>query len=543
MIIDRKWGFVIFGLGLLIVFFDLLAIPLHLASPGFGFMDIALLFAGIVLLGIGFFIILSRDQHSHIIGKIVISEPVLVVGGITLFGALLRLYLLGFKSFWYDEAVLYWISKSSNLQNILFQNATRSGAPPLFPILLHIFQKLGDSETILRLLPWIGGVVVLPIIYVLGSQFLEKKSAYILTFIVAIATTQVQYSQQLREYSLVFLLATIMLLLFYKQVSHPSWRNQIFLTIVMVISIFLQYGLALLIIALNIVFFIEYLSKKDKHKLFMWIASQLIVFCAVIIVYLVSLKQQMVISPGKSYLSSAYWDGTINSLLGFAVSGTQGIINFTFPGTMFIFVTIIGIFSSIATKQGRIALMLLIFPILVTFVAACAKLYPYLGIRQDIYLTPMIFLIFAFGVEYLFSLIQKKWVVYLIILFIALAGIKPLRDYLNSKGIENMRPIPSAMSSLFEKEDKIYIYYGAEPAFTYYYRINVDSQIFGVKSRENSNVYFQEIDELLSSNKRIWMVFSHCYGNECEMIPKYVSKTRPIQLVSSSNGTYLYLIH
>lgn len=527
---------------MLLVVFDFLATPLHLSSPGFGFMNIALLFAGIALFGVGVLFILSRSQHNILKGKIVFNEPIIVVGGISLFGALLRLYLLGFKSFWYDEAILYWISKSGSFQNIIHQNAVNSGAPPLFPFFLHFFQFLGDSETFLRLLPWIGGVAAIPIAYLLGTEFLKKRSAYIVAFIVAIAPTQVQYSQQLREYSLTFLLATLMLLFFSKQLREPSWRNLIYLTTIMVLSIFLQYGLALLIIALNIVFVVDYFSDKDKHKLFKWIASQSIVLCAVLVVYFVSLSKQMVLSPGKVYLSSAYWDGSLKSLWNLAVNGTQSILNFAFPGIMFVFTFVIGLISALMTKQGRIAFMIFIFPMVLTFAAACARLYPFLGARQDIFLTPMMYLLFGFGVEYLFSFIQKKWIVYLLILFVALAGIKPLKEYLESRGIENMRPVASALSVLFQREDEIYVYYSAKPAFTYYYRNNVDSQIYGIKSRENPNAYFWEIDKLLTSHTRIWMVFSHCYGNECEIIPNYIAEKRMIELVTSANGAYLYLI-
>lgn len=186
--------------------------------------------------------------------KKVFDKPFIVVGGISLFGALLRLYHLGFKPLWLDEAVLYWISNSGNTQDIISQNALRNSAPPLYAILLNLTQKIGDSETILRLLPWFGGVVAIPAIYFLASQFLERTPAYFVTFVVAIATTQVQYSQQLREYSLTFLIATIILALFFRQLHSPSWSNLALMTLAMVMGVFLQYGLALLIIALNLIF-------------------------------------------------------------------------------------------------------------------------------------------------------------------------------------------------------------------------------------------------------------------------------------------------
>jgi hypothetical protein len=70
--------------------------------------------------------------HTNLLRlKKILDKPFLVVGGISLFGALLRLYNLGLKPIWLDEAVLYWISNSGSAQNIISQNAFRNSAPPI----------------------------------------------------------------------------------------------------------------------------------------------------------------------------------------------------------------------------------------------------------------------------------------------------------------------------------------------------------------------------------------------------------------------------
>ena len=187
--------------------------------------------------------------------------------------------------------------------------------------------------------------------------------------------------------------------------------------------------------------------------------------------------------------------------------------------------------------------MMFALPTLLTFITAVANLYPYQGIRQDIFLTPMIYVFFGFGVDYLFKITQKKWVILLLILFAILTGIRYTLSYINWPGSENMRPVAATLSELFEKGDIIYVYYGAEPAFTYYYRNNIESQINGLSSRGNPTEYFQEIDNLLVSNDRVWMVFSHCYASECVLIQNHVSEKRLIESIEISNGAGLFLIH
>lgn len=285
---------------------------------------------------------------------------------------------------------------------------------------------------------------------------------------------------------------------------------------------------------------------KDKHKLLKWVISQILVLCAVIIVYLISLKQQMVVGFGatstSNYLANGYWDGSIKSLLNFIISGTQGIIDFSFPGIMFLFSVTVGFFAALGDRRNRTIVMMFLLPMVLTLLAAIAKLYPYMGFRQVIFLTPMIYVLFGLGLEYLFSS-QKKWVVYTLIVFVACAGIKPLTTRLNALGTENLRPVVSALSTSFQEGDKIYVYYGAKPAFTYYYRDNLESQVYGKFNRNNTEEYFAEMEELLSTGNRFWLVFSHCHKDECQIIPTYLAEKRTIELVVSDIDALLYLVH
>jgi uncharacterized membrane protein len=501
-----------------------------------------------------------NEKHESQVNKVILSissrvkklfdKPLIIIAIITLIGVVLRLYHLGFKPFWYDEAVLYWISKSGNLNHIIAQNALRNSAPPLFAILLSLFMKIGDSESRLRLLPFLGGVASIPAIYFLSRQFFGRVPAYISSLLIAIAPTQIQYSQQLREYSLTFFIATIILIFFCMLLQHPTKKNLALMTAAMVIGIFLQYGLALLIIALNLVFFIALWSVKAGRKsiLLRWFVSQLIVFCAVIAVYFLSLKQQMQVGFGASYLSKGYWTGGLKALLNLADSNTSAIFTFAFPGIVFLTLTVLGLILSLQAKKRYLTFMLFFFPLLLTFIAALAKLYPYLGLRQDIFLTPLMYVFFGFGLVDLGSFIHQRWIggisLLVLLLFVILVGFQASRTYLLDQGIGNMRPIVETLSKSFERGDKIYVYYFAEPGFTYYYKDNKDSWINGADHNGYQNGYFQEIDNIIASNDRVWMVFSLCPGDDCQKIPQHVAKERKIDLVAKSPGdSYLYLVH
>ena len=178
-------------------------------------------------------------NRTHLSQISILKQTFIILGCIVLLGAALRVYHLGQKSLWLDEAKLYWISQGTlhdydnlqgSFQRLIRQNAKFNSAPPLYAILVRYISKLGDREEILRSISCFAGIASIVGMYFLSIKFIDKKSAYFTSFLVAIAPTQVHYSQQLREYSLTFLFAILILTFFYTYLTKPNKRNLILLT-------------------------------------------------------------------------------------------------------------------------------------------------------------------------------------------------------------------------------------------------------------------------------------------------------------------------
>jgi len=129
-----------------------------------------------------------------------------IIAMITLGGALLRVFDLGDKSLWLDEAVMFRIA-DGNLGHVLAENVLRNSAPPLFAVLLAGVARLGSSEAALRSLACLAGITTIPAIYLLCRRWVAAPWALFGAFLVALSPTQIAYSQQVREYSLTVLLA------------------------------------------------------------------------------------------------------------------------------------------------------------------------------------------------------------------------------------------------------------------------------------------------------------------------------------------------
>ena len=482
-------------------------------------------------------------ERFRLFTRFLLNNPLITVGIITVFGAILRFYHLGDRSLWFDEAIEYSISRGS-LSDIITQNIQFNSAPPLFVISLNFISKIGETEFYLRLLACVAGIAVIPAMYFLSKEFLSRRSAYFCTFLVAMETLQIHYSQEVREYSITVLLAILMLTFFYRYLREQGWKDLVLFTLVGVLAIFSQYGLALMLVALNLVLFVElfFIKTNRKNLILKWGIAQFFILCAVVLMYQISLKHHL--HPGgwgkHTYLSQGYWNGSLRNFFQLIVFSTYNIIKFAFSyGKLFLFIFPLGI---VAISSQRTVSMMVVFPILVTFAAACLRVYPYLSDRQDIFLTPMIYILAGFGYEIILKWDAKRFISVVLVLFLLLAGAQHIYLYYQYEGKENIKPIVNKLSSLLEDKDKIYIYSGARPAFEYYYKGKRDQLIYD--NRKSRGIAEKEyLQQLLAQSGRVWMVFSHIYKNEQILAVHYVSSFRHVKLVDKAKGAFLYLVY
>jgi len=481
--------------------------------------------------------------------KTMIKNPWFIVGAITLLGAFLRLYHLGFKPLWFDEAVMYWISNRTGIRNVIESNNASNGAPPVFVILLSYVIKINASEEALRLLPSLAGIAAIPAAFLLSKEFMGNLPACLTTLLVAIAPTQVSYSQEVREYSMAFLLAILILLFFYRYLNTERLRNLILLTLFMFAGLFVQYGLALLILSLNFVFlfWLLFLSKKDQKwkNVLQWSVSQFIIVMGVILVYFLSLKHQFVPSYGASGTSvqfrDAYWQGGINSFFNLVVGNTFEIIDFAFPGGFFIFLLIVGVVGLLLERKNDLTTLLFVSPFAIALVLGLARLYPYHGNRHMIFLTPMVYVVAGLGIRQLFINLNQKRIFSVLMIFPIASGLIGTQKFLSDPGKENIRPLVAALSENIQEGDKIYVYYAAQYAFDYYCKGDPAPIIYGSEHRGETDAYFLEIDQMILNDQPVWLVFSHCYGTECEDIIGYFDQHRDIEIFLEDN--YVRLVY
>jgi mannosyltransferase len=197
---------------------------------------------------------------------------------ILLLGLFLRIYNITGESLWLDEGYSVKRAKLGILQ--IIQELYGNVHPPFYFFILHSWMNLfGDSEFSIRFLSAIFGSLALFMIYRVGSLIFDKHVGLISSLILALSTFHIQYSQEVRGYSLMVLL-TLLSMYFLMRLLRGS-NNKLMACYVISSALLLythNFGL-FIIAAQNIYVLGSFALSKNKPglNLHRWILLQAIV--------------------------------------------------------------------------------------------------------------------------------------------------------------------------------------------------------------------------------------------------------------------------
>ncbi len=121
--------------------------------------------------------------------------------GILAVALALRLWDLGARSLWFDEASEYWVA-TAPLSQLAHFVSIGSGDPPLFSFLLHFWMKLGTGEAWLRMLSVAASVAGVAGVMVLAHRLGGFATAMAAGALAAINPADIRYAQEVGQYAL-----------------------------------------------------------------------------------------------------------------------------------------------------------------------------------------------------------------------------------------------------------------------------------------------------------------------------------------------------
>jgi uncharacterized membrane protein len=140
-----------------------------------------------------------------------------------LLAAFLRFHRLDFESLWADEIQSAVRAQSPTMTDALLTGPTES-AWPAYHIPLFLFERLaGSSEFALRLPSALAGVLLIPMLFVLGRRMFSAREGLIAAGLAVAMNAPLWYSQEMRAYALLMLLAAASGYLWFRLAQDLVW--------------------------------------------------------------------------------------------------------------------------------------------------------------------------------------------------------------------------------------------------------------------------------------------------------------------------------
>lgn len=173
-------------------------------------------------------------------------------------GIALRFYNLNFEDFWYDEIASFWVADPnlSSVETALRSKNLDNGTNIIFSLILKkYFNFFGYNSNIARILTVIFGTLSILSLSYLNYQTKKNNSFILLVFLASINWYLISYSQELRAYSLLFLLSTLSIIFYFKIIFNNSSLK------ISIINHLLYISISIFAASIHIFFFIIVFSQ------------------------------------------------------------------------------------------------------------------------------------------------------------------------------------------------------------------------------------------------------------------------------------------
>jgi 4-amino-4-deoxy-L-arabinose transferase-like glycosyltransferase len=491
--------------------------------------------------------------------------PWLLLAILTL-AAFLRFLHLGSESLWLDEA-LSANRITGDLATIAQTTAAEDVHPPFYFFVLYLWTLLfGQSEVALRSLSACLGVASVFMVYKLGLELFNRRTALIASFLMTISAFAIAYSQETRHYSLLLLLTLISFFFFTKilKAEKASKANLLFYTLT---NILLAYThiFGIFIILAQVFYFILFRRRYSKAWLKFW-AAQAITFLFFLpwIVVLITVTFQGVVGtldwiPEPSFTQVAQ---SIASLMGagylpraVGILFVLVILFLCLAGVIYVSqgqqqgksvsrlqnTKLKGLVASILEPRTAMVLVWFFFPIIITLILSLA-VRPLFVSRYLIGVIPVFSLLAAQCINNIGSLVNTRAIraniaALTLISLIVLITLPGLYDYYSHTQKDQWREATKLIQELEEPGDAIVFNraYFLIP-FDYYYQGAQEITVVRQEAIEN--------DEPFEGVERLWLVIRSSESTKDEplrqaLVERYGSNS--LMLEEDFYGVTVYL--
>ena len=415
---------------------------------------------------------------------------------LTLIGAILRFVNLGFNSLWLDEASTYTFA-SMSLPGIWAATTGGEFNPPLFYWIEHLMLVFGNSETVLRFVPALFGVLTIPLMYWVGKEFMDRNAGIIAAAACAFSPFLIFYSQEARAYSMGLFFITLAMVFFLKALKTNNVTHWALFGALSALAYWTHFYT--LVITGTLVLYAIFVKamewRKDLRSLKPVIiggATFVIVSLPLLVLTVQLFAKRTSGGPTFGIQGAGIITETFRQLSGFS----------ELVMLLFLIFFVVGIIQTllIDRNKGIFLLALTFLPFVISwFLSYRIPMQP----RYLIILAPVYFVGIALSYKPVFSLIRNPKIVYgIMALLVVLSVTTPFFvGYYTSYSKEDWRGLAGQIRTVTQPGDSIVLVpaYLRQP-FSYYYKNETDGtfvygasngdQLAAITALNNNTVYY-----------------------------------------------------
>jgi mannosyltransferase len=447
---------------------------------------------------------------------------------LTISAFVLRFYNLGFNSLWLDEASTNLIALKS-FGDIWQTMLGVEFNPPLFYWMEHILiSLLGNSEFILRLLPALFGVAVIPVIYLVGTEFRNRNVGIITAAAFTFSPFLILYSQEARSYSMMLFFTACAMLFYFKALKSNDIKNWVVFGAFSALAFWSHFYAFVMIVSCLIYAMMVHIKeiKKDINYVKPFILS-LITFIGLslplIIVTIDLFGKRTSTAPTYGLQGMNVIVDTFNQ-----VSGYSELIT-----ALFVILFIIGIFQAFIVDKTRATF--LVWSIISIFVVSYFLSYKIPMIPRYLQFFVIIFFMgIAMSYKLLFNLKPSKNIIYCMVLLFMVISVPFYIPYYSQETKVDWRGFSKGLSTMTKPGDYVVFVPGYLQTPTEYYYSNKTNGVMYI-----SAYVVSDLDKIQKNNNSVFYVMT---GDALATDPSggtmnWLSKNT--RLITNYKGIYL----
>lgn len=410
-----------------------------------------------------------------------------------LLGLLLRAYCLGLRSFWYDEAVVLLEAQKNLIA--LFHINSEGIHPPLYRLIMHFWLYLGQSEGVIRIPSLIFSSISIIVGYKIVKLIFNKRVALYTALFITVSPFHIYYAQEVKSYSLFFLLSLASLYFFIKVTKENKiglWLGYIFFT---ALSIYAHYFSFLSIFAQNLFLIFNY-KRHEKGLLKKWVTAQCLVFL-LFIPGLSACVQHVRRVTGNFWIPPVSGENIFIVFKNFTLGYYTSNFNFVFMQCLLGIIFLSGIrslmFSRLNEQKSfywesseRLTLLLSYLSIPIIILALSKIIRPLFLDRALIVISFFYYIILSKGLEAM----RKNKIIFFLVVFLSIILVTvSLKNYYEQNNFsatvgvasikKQFREAMRYVSSNYRQGDKVILsHYSSWPVFEYYRSQNTEIQLY-----------------------------------------------------------------